>query len=102
MKSYKKIATLVFGATLMFGAGTIVANAQNNDRYYRQSNMGYTKLSSQNDNFSGSFNENESFNEKDYNYFKEMYDYCHGNRGRNQNSKGGMMNNYYDNEMMNY
>lgn len=99
MKISKKIVGLVFGAALMFGTGTIVANANDNNTAYNRNNLAYTQLSSQNDNYNKNYNYNENYNDKD-SFYRDMYNYCHGNRNENTGYRGGMMNNSYN--MMNY
>lgn len=91
MKISKKLIGLTLGSAFMFGAGTMVANAKVNNMSYNRDTLGYTQLSSQNDNYDYNTNDEESF-------FRDMYNYCHGNRNKIENSgyKNGMMNNYYN------
>lgn len=77
MKVNRKMTSLIFGSILMFGAGVIVANATTNDKEYNKSNMAYTQLSSY-----GNYNDN--YSEEEESFFREMYNYCHGNRIENQ------------------
>ncbi|MBC5627753.1 hypothetical protein H8S20_02495 [Clostridium sp. NSJ-6] len=96
MKISKKVIGLTLGATLMFGAGTMVANAKVNNMSYNRAALGYTQLSSQNDNY----NDNSNYNYDDEEFFRDMYNHCHGNRSENTGYRNGMMNNSYN--MMNY
>lgn len=77
MKISKKVIGLTLGATLMFSVGTMVANAKVNNMPYNRATLGYTQLSSQNDNYDNNFNYNYNDEEE---FFRDMYDYCHGNR----------------------
>lgn len=97
MKISKKVIGLTLGATLMFGAGTMVANAKVNNMSYNRTALGYTQLSSQNDNYDN--NSNYNYNDEEE-FFRDMYNHCHGNRNENTGYKNGMMNNSYN--MMNY
>ena len=96
MKISKKVIGLTLGATLMFGAGTMVANAKVNNMSYNGDALGYTKLSSQNDNYDN----NSNYNYDDEEFFRDMYNHCHGNRNENTGYRNGMMNNSYN--MMKY
>lgn len=97
MKISKKVIGLTLGATLMFGAGTMVANAKVNNMSYNRTALGYTQLSSQNDNYDN--NSNYNYNDEEE-FFRDMYNHCHGNRNENTGYRNGMMNNSYN--MMNY
>ena len=97
MKISKKVIGLTLGATLMFGAGTMVANAKVNNMSYNRAALEYTQLSSQNDNYDDNSNYNYDNEEE---FFRDMYDHCHGNRNENTGYRNGMMNNSYN--MMNY
>lgn len=103
MKISKKLVSLTLGAAFMFGAGTMVANAKVDNTSYNRANLGYTQLSSQDDNYDNNYENNSDYNYNDEeSFFREMYNYCHGNRNRSKNSgyRNGMMNNSYN--MMKY
>ena len=91
MKISKQVIGLTLGAALMFGAGTMVANAKVNNMSYNRGTLGYTQLSSQNDNYND--NSNYNYNDEE-SFFREMHKYCHSNSYRSENSgyRNGMIN----------
>ncbi len=83
MKSYKKIVSLVLGSAFMFSSGFIIANAQEKtDKIDVATNKSvYTEVSDDNQNYFGT----------DEDFYREMYNHCHGN---NSNYRNNMMRDY--------
>ena len=86
MNKLKIIASFVLGAGIVLGAQGIMVKAENKNVAYMN---GIDKLS-----YAEQYDDNESFEGTEEDFFREMYNYCHGNGYRNQVNRKGMMNNY--------
>ena len=104
MKNYKKIVSLIFGAVLVFMAGIMISNQLTNKGRNQLSKVQLLPISYEyNDDYS-SYN-NGNYNEEE-NYFKEMHNYCHGDREtitENQSNEDTFYNDIINNnEIRNY
>lgn len=90
MNKIKIITSLVLGAGIILGAQGIMAKADRNEAAY---NNNVTRLSvyEQGDG-------NDNYYESDEEFYREMYNRCHGNNSRNQSYRNNMRNN--NNNMM--
>lgn len=104
MKNYKNIVMLMFGAVLVFMAGVVISNQSTNNTSNQLSRSGLLPISYEYEDEYSSYNNGNYSEEEDY--FEEMHNYCHGNRGtttENQSNEDTFYNNMMNNnEIRNY